>query len=345
MEVNKLNIIIERHVPFLAGLLEPYANVRYIDAADINIEKMRPTDALITRTRTQCNRELLELSRCSFIGTATIGTDHIDTDYCRSRHIAVVNAPGCNAPAVAQYVMASIACLVNRPLSQYTLGIVGVGHVGSIVQRWARAWDMKVLAYDPPRQAAEGGDGWVDSLDELAARCDIITFHVPLVHEGEYATYHMADADFFGKLRRSPILINTARGAVVDTPALIDALDEGKVSKAVIDCWEGEPDIDTGLLSRAAIATPHIAGYSHEGKVRASQMVLDALTNFFTLPRISLSTTVNMTVPQTVRVMDVVQSYDPLADTARLKADPAAFEQLRDTYRYRSEVKGGRVTG
>lgn len=345
MEGNKLNIIIERHVPFLAGLLEPYANVRYVDAADINVEKMRPTDALITRTRTVCNRELLELSRCCFIGTATIGTDHIDMDYCRSRHIAVVNAPGCNAPAVAQYVMASIARLVNRPLSQYTIGIVGVGHVGSIVQRWARAWDMKVLAYDPPRQAAEGGDGWADSLDEIARKADIITFHVPLARDGEYPTYHMADAEFFAKLRRSPIIINSARGAVVDTPALADALDSGSVSNAVIDCWEGEPDIDRDLLRRAVIATPHIAGYSHEGKVRASQMVLDALTNFFTLPRISLDTVVNMNVPHTVRVMDIVQSYDPLADTARLKAAPEQFEQLRDNYKYRTEVKGGRVTG
>ena len=284
-----MNIIIEKHVPFLAGLLEPYANVRYLDSAEIDVEKMRPTDALITRTRTRCDRSMLELSRCSFIGTATIGTDHIDTAYCAERHIAVVNAPGCNAPAVAQYVMSSIVHMANRPLSQYTLGIVGVGHVGSIVEKWAKAFDMRVLVCDPPRERAEGGDGW-SSLDQIAAESD--------------------------KLRRAPIIINSARGPVVDTEALIEALDSGKVSNAVIDCWEGEPAISTELLRRAAIATPHIAGYSHEGKVRASQMVLDALTNFFTLPRISLGMNVSMRVPSSVRVVDLVQTCNPTTQEA-----------------------------
>lgn len=342
MENRTLNIIVERHVPFLAGLLEPYANVRYLDSSEIDVEKMRPTDALITRTRTKCDRELLELSRCSFIGTATIGTDHIDTDYCASRHIAVVNAPGCNAPAVAQYVMSSIVHMSNRPLSQYTLGIVGVGHVGSIIEKWARAFDMHVMLCDPPRQRAEGGDCW-STLDEIAERADIITFHTPLTREGDDATFHMADAAFFDKLRRAPLIINSARGSVVDTDALVAALDSGKVSKAVIDCWENEPEISRELLERAAIATPHIAGYSHEGKVRASQMVLDALTNFFTLPRISLGMSVNMKVPASVRVRDLVQSYNPMTDTATLKAQPEKFEELRDSYKYRTEVKGGRI--
>lgn len=329
-------------MPFLAGLLEPYANVRYLDASEIDVEKMRPTDALITRTRTKCDRQLLELSRCSFIGTATIGTDHIDTGYCADRHIAVVNAPGCNAPAVAQYVMSSIIHLANRPLSQYTLGIVGVGHVGSIIEKWAKAFDMRVLVCDPPRERAEGGDGW-STLDKIAEEADIITFHTPLTREGEDATYHLADSKFFDNLRRSPIIINSARGPIVETEALIDALDSGKVSKAVIDCWEGEPAINKDLLQRATIATPHIAGYSHEGKVRASQMVLDALTNFFTLPRISLGISVNMKVPSSVRVLDLVQSFNPMKDTAALKADPDNFEQLRDSYTYRTEVKGGKI--
>lgn len=337
-----MNIIIEKHVPFLAGLLEPYANVRYLDSAEIDVEKMRPTDALITRTRTRCDRSLLELSRCSFIGTATIGTDHIDTAYCAERHIAVVNAPGCNAPAVAQYVMSSIVHMANRPLSQYTLGIVGVGHVGSIVEKWAKAFDMRVLVCDPPRERAEGGDGW-SSLDRIAAEADIITFHTPLTKDGPDATWHIADEAFFDKLRRAPIIINSARGPVVDTDSLIAALDSGKVSKAVIDCWEGEPAISTELLRRAAIATPHIAGYSHEGKVRASQMVLDALTNFFTLPRISLGMNVSMRVPSSVRVVDLVQTCNPMTDTAALKANPENFEQMRDSYKYRTEVKGGKI--
>ena len=143
--------------------------------------------------------------------------------------------------------------MANRPFSQYTLVIVGVGHVGYIVEKWAKAFDMRVLVCDPPRERAEGGDGW-SSLDRIAAESDIITFHTPLTKDGDDATWHMADASFFDKLRRAPIIINSARGPVVDTEALIEALDSGKVSKAVIDCWEGEPAISTELLRRAAIA-------------------------------------------------------------------------------------------
>ena len=168
---------------------------------------MRDTDGLMIRTRTKCNAELLAKSDVKLIATATIGTDHIDLDYCRDHSITVVNAPGCNAPAVAQYVFATLLNVINRPLQSYTLGIVGVGHVGSIVERWAKALDMKVLRCDPPRQEAEGGDDWVD-LDTIAREADIITFHTPLTRDGEHPTYHIANEAFFNSLRRAPIIIN-----------------------------------------------------------------------------------------------------------------------------------------
>lgn len=337
MDNYRLNFVIERNVPFIAGLLEPYANVSYLSADEFTPATVKNADALIVRTRTHCDEELLAKSRCRFIGTATIGTDHIDTDWCDAHGITVINAPGCNAPAVAQYVFASIMQLANRPVGQYTIGIVGVGHVGSIVERWARGLGMNVLICDPPRQRAEGGEGW-STLEEIAEKADIITFHTPLTHDGEDATYHIANADFFASLRRSPIIINSARGPIVDTTALIEAIDNGLVSEAVIDCWENEPEISPELLERAAIATPHIAGYSHDGKVRATQMILDAITTFFYLPRVNTAAATPKGVARTVRPLDIVESYNPLVDTMALKADPSAFEALRNNYRYRSEI-------
>jgi len=149
MENYHLNIIIERNIPFIAGLLEPYAKVSYLAANEFTPETVAEADGIVVRTRTRCDAALLEGSKVKFIATATIGTDHIDLDWCREHGIAVVNAPGCNAPAVAQYVFASIMQVINRPVSQYKIGIVGVGHVGSIVERWARSLDMKVADLRP----------------------------------------------------------------------------------------------------------------------------------------------------------------------------------------------------
>ena len=337
MENFRLNFVIERNVPFIAGLLEPYANVTYLAADEFTPKTVKDADAPIVRTRTQCDAPLLAKSKCRFIGTATIGTDHIDSQWCEANGITVINAPGCNAPAVAQYVFASIMQLANRPLTQYTIGIVGVGHVGSIVERWARGLGMNVMVCDPPRMRAEGGDQW-STLAEIAEKADIITFHTPLTHEGDDATYHIADDKFFASLKRSPIIINSARGPICDTDALIRALDSGDVSAAVIDCWEGEPEISLELLKRAAIATPHIAGYSHDGKVRATQMILDAITTFFYLPRVTTSAATPKAVARTVKPLAIAESYNPLADTIALKNDPSTFETLRNNYRYRSEL-------
>ena len=337
MENFRLNFVIERNVPFIAGLLEPYANITYLAADEFTPATVKDADALIVRTRTHCDAALLAKSKCRFIGTATIGTDHIASQWCEANGITVINAPGCNAPAVAQYVFGSIMQVANRPLNQYTIGIVGVGHVGSIVERWAKGLGMNVMVCDPPRMRAEGGDHW-SSLAEIAEKADIITFHTPLIREGDDATYHIADDNFFASLRRSPVIINSARGAICDTDALIRAIDNGWVSAAVVDCWEGEPDISLELLKRAAIATPHIAGYSHDGKVRATQMILDAITTFFYLPRVTTSAATPKAVARTVKPLTIAESYNPLVDTIALKNDPSAFEALRNNYRYRSEL-------
>ncbi|MDE7443038.1 MAG: 4-phosphoerythronate dehydrogenase, partial [Muribaculaceae bacterium] len=246
-----MKIVIESHIPFIRDVFEPYATVEYLDPDDITAESVRSADALIVRTRTRCDAGLLDGSKCRVIATATIGTDHIDLDYCRDKGIKVFNAPGCNAPAVAQYVLSAIA-----PASGKTIGIVGAGHVGHIVEEWAKALGMNVLLNDPPRQSAEQSDSFTD-LATIANEADIITFHTPLIKGGQWPTYHLADAQFFNSLRRKPIIINAARGPIVDTQALLHAINTGLVSKAIIDCWEGEPHISPELLSVADVATPH----------------------------------------------------------------------------------------
>lgn len=325
--------MIEDHIPFVKGLLEPYADVAYLAPEAFTPLAVRDADALIVRTRTRCDSALLSDSKCSLVATATIGTDHIDLPWCASHGIEVANAAGCNAPAVAQYVFSSLMTMINRPLAQHTIGIVGVGHVGSIIERWARRMDMRVLVCDPPRQMREGGTGW-STLQEIAERADIITFHTPL----DDTTRHMADEAFFASLRRNPVIINAARGPVVDNAALVLALESGQVSHAVIDCWEGEPDINRRLLELCDIATPHIAGYSYEGKVRGTRMAVDAVCRHFGLPHIPMSQTAPAGAAERVRPSMFLPSYNPMADTLNLKNNVEKFEELRNHYNLRHEV-------
>lgn len=337
MPNRNINIIIEDKVPYLRGVLDAYATVRYLAPEDIRPKAVESADAMIIRTRTVCDRALLERSQCKIIATATIGTDHIDLDYCAERGITVVNAPGCNAPAVAQYVFATLLHTVNRPLSSMTLGIVGAGHVGGLVERWARSMGIRTLVCDPPRQRAEGGHGWA-TMEDIAREADIVTFHTPLTHEGPDATYHLCGEAFLKSLRRAPVIINTARGGIVDTAALNAAADAGLTGAIIMDCWEGEPAIDRRLLERAAIATPHIAGYSAAGKARASQQALDAVTTLLMLPRVNADCPMPPAVPRSVTYRSILESYDPETDSAALKAAPENFEKLRNIYALRREA-------
>ncbi len=328
-------IVIESHIPYIKGLLEPFAQVEYLDTQRITPAAVRDADALLVRTRTRCDAALLEGSRVSFIGTATIGTDHIDLDYCRNHGIEVVNAPGCNAPAVAQWVHATLGCWLQRKqldASALTLGIVGVGHVGSIVARWARELGYHVLLCDPPRAAAEGSEGFV-TLDEIKAQAHIITFHTPLTRTGQWATYHLLDAQFLAQAPHCQLVLDAARGPICDTQALLDW--PGDVA---IDCWEHEPAIDRQLLGKALVATPHIAGYSSDGKHRGTAMVVEALNRHFGFTARPVAAQAPYEGAHDVDLEKIMRSYDPLADTARLKAHPELFEQLRNTYPLRPEV-------
>lgn len=339
-----MKILVESHIPYIKGLLEPFAEIEYLEPQDFTHEKVADADALIIRTRTRCDAELLHGSRCKFIGTATIGTDHIDLNYCRNNGIKVCNAAGCNAPAVAQYVIATIyqhmqAMHIPSP-DALSLGVVGVGHVGSIVARFAQECGFKVLLCDPPRAEKEDGD--FCHLNHLAKNADIITFHTPLTTDGPHATRHICNEQFLNALDKCSLLINSARGPIIHTEALLNHLRaiENKM-KVAIDCWESEPNINAELLQRAFVATPHIAGYSAEGKMRGTAMVIEQINAFFgwqaTPPSIPVSTPT--LGASHVTLQRIAMSYNPLTDTAMLKSTPEEFENMRNHYNLRHEVE------
>lgn len=331
-----LNVVVENKIPFIKGLLEASANVTYAGPDEITRSLLLDThaDAIIVRTRTRCDRHLLEGTDVKLVVTATIGTDHIDLDYCRGAGITVANAPGCNAPAVAQYVLRS-ALAVMGDLRGLTIGVIGVGHVGSIVARWAGSLGMNVLLCDPPRAEAEGPGVFCD-MDAIARYADIITVHTPLTSLGGHPTFHLLGRDFLESCCCRPLVINSARGPVADTRALIEARMNGKVSGLVVDCWENEPRISRALLSMCDVATPHIAGYSAEGKQRATRMAVGAFCRFFGLP-VPDGLPDPPDPPLAVTEQALLSSYDPLDDTMALTIDPDGFERLRNSYHYRNE--------
>lgn len=338
-----MKIIADDKIPFIREALEQIADeVVYVPGREFTPGLVRDADALVTRTRTRCDQSLLEGSRVRFIATATIGFDHIDTDYCRRAGIAWANAPGCNAASVVQYAQSALLLwqqATGIPLHTLTLGIVGAGNVGTQVASMARELGMTVLLNDPPREDREGKEEFC-SLEELARQCDVLSFHVPLNREGKYNTFHLADEAFFATLERHPLLMNTSRGEVVDTAALLHALDERRVADAIVDVWENEPDIDRRLLSRAFLATPHIAGYSADGKANATRMALDALCRFFHL-RADYRIVPPPPACPVIRAHDLtdacLQMYDPRRDCAALRARPELFEKLRGDYPLRRE--------
>jgi erythronate-4-phosphate dehydrogenase len=323
-----MKVIVDNKIPYIKEAINRIADeVVFLPGADFTKEAVKDADALIVRTRTRCNRELLEGTQVKFIATATIGYDHIDTEYCREAGITWTNCPGCNAGSVEQYVRSVLGLLQRKKgldLKNATIGVVGVGHVGSRVARTAKLLGMRVLLNDPPR-ADKGETGFVD-LATIARECDVITFHTPLIQEGIYRTYHLVDKNFLFSLKRAPYLINSSRGEVVDTASLLASLTAGKVKDVVIDTWENEPRISRDLLEAAFLATPHIAGYSADGKANATRMSLEALCRFF-----------GMEVEFEITPPEGPSDYDPTRDSEWLKADPEKFEWFRGNYPIRRE--------
>ena len=341
-----MKIVADKHIPFLEGVFEPYAEVVYIDGRQINHADIVDADALIIRTRTKCNAELLDGTTVSMIATATIGTDHIDLGYCKTHNIEVHNAEGCNAGGVMQYVFSALYGIAARKgikLDDATLGIVGVGHVGSKVEAMARHLGFKVLLCDPPRAMAEGAGGFC-SLENLLANSQIVTLHVPL----DETTRKMADEDFFMLMQPGAIFINASRGEVVDEQALISALP--KLGAVVIDTWNNEPNVNAELVDMVDIATPHIAGYSYQGKQNGTASAVQSVARHFGIKELYdyyPETDIPDHEPLRLDLKDKTHgeraavfqyNYPIFTDDFRFRMDPSSFEKLRSEYQYRREV-------
>ncbi|MCD7720745.1 MAG: 4-phosphoerythronate dehydrogenase [Prevotellaceae bacterium] len=339
-----MKAVVDNKIPFIRTAIESLVDeVAYLPGREISHEDVRDTDVLLIRTRTRCGRELLEGSKVRFVGTATVGFDHIDTDYLEAEGITWANCPGCNAASVAQYVRNSLLLWQRdsgERLACQTVGIIGVGNVGKAVGKALAPLCKAILLNDPPRMEAEGGEAF-SSLRTLCERCDIITIHTPLVTSGRYPTQHLVDEGFLRSLKRQPLLLNTSRGGVVDNEALLEALDRGLLRQAIIDTWENEPHPLPALLERVYIGTPHIAGYSADGKANATRMTLEALCHWlgremtFSICPPSLPATFRLPADPTEQALAL---YNPMTDSLRLKARPDEFEQLRESYPLRRET-------
>ncbi len=352
-------IVADDKIPFLPGALESVGcQVSYLTGGAIGADDVREASAILTRTRTCCNAQLLDNSSVRFIGTATIGFDHLDTAYLAEKGISWCNAPGCNAPSVRQYLTGVMVSLLAEGALHpgAVIGIIGVGQVGSRVAQAAQALGFKVLLNDPPRAEAEGAKQFVE-LDELLDKADFITCHVPRNRSGRFKTENLADHEFFEKIKHGAYFVNTSRGEIVDEAALVGALRTGHCGGAVIDVWRNEPTINLELLELCRIATQHIAGYSADGKANGTTMTVQALSRYFKLglddwschDQLPPAPEPEILWPQNQSFYSalyqvIARSYTPYSDDARLRSNPADFEAWRNNYPLRREFQAYKVS-
>ncbi len=357
-----LNITCAAAMPFAKEVFSSLGNVRLIDGPAITPDDIRNTDILAVRSTTRIDRNLLQGSRVKFVGTATIGTDHMDTGYLEKSGIRWCYSPGCNANSVSEYLVSALLFLAAKKVfepSGKTIGIIGVGNVGSRVCNKARALGLNILCNDPPRAEKEHGLGpEFVSLDVLLSKSDIVTMHVPFTRSGSYPTIQMADKAFFSKMKQGAIFANAARGGIVNSADLIGAMDSGRISHSIIDTWENEPFYDTSLLDMVDIGTPHIAGHSLEGKVEGTVMVYREACRFLGVEP-QYDTNSLLPPPETSRLIPggaadsdwemlwkaVKTVYDITVDDHALRNGPADqrradhFRALRKNYRTRREFR------
>lgn len=431
--MSKMKIIADEAIPYLKGIFENECDVEYYPGNEITPQRVKDADALIVRTRTKCNAQLLEGSKVKVIASATIGTDHIDRAWCQSHNIALFNAPGCNSGGVLQYFLTALfKCLSTRELWQkflnsapdatgaessaagaaaagegaatagaataggaagaadgaaagsvagvdgtaegtataagdsaaestpFTVGVIGVGNVGSKVAAACEGLGFEVLRNDPPKERQQTlayNSGYlriVDfkdyySLDYLLENSDVVTLHVPL----NETTRGMADASFFARMKPGAIFINSSRGEVVDEAALLANLH--KLAAVVLDVWVGEPNINKELLQSAFIATPHIAGYSAEGKMKGTQMAVEAIRRYMRdngLTTGAAAAAGTCTIPEEQpipvdfrgknidEISQMLERIFPIQELSNaLKANPHTFEEMRNNYHYRHELE------
>jgi len=358
-------ILADENMPLAGEAFSRLGEVRLAPGRKITPDLVSGCDILAVRSVTRVDRQLLSGSRVRFVGTATIGVDHVDTGYLVASGIGFASAPGSNAISVAEYIIAALYVLAARlgfSLRNKSLGIIGVGNVGSRVSVRAEALGMKVIWNDPPLLEKTGAPRYCPL--EEACQADLVTLHVPLEKGGPYPTYHLADRRFIDGLRPGTILFNTSRGSVADTGALLEALKSGRLAAAVLDVWENEPVISLPLLSKAAIATPHIAGYSYDGKVRGTLMIYEAACRHFGIKpdwdpsgflpepeRATIRLEGDLSRKDELIGQAVAASYDILADDSKLRVISDLpegergkyFDRLRKEYPVRREFSARTV--
>ena len=340
-----MKFVVDKTIPFIENLFEPYAEVVYLEGKDISSDDVRDADGLVIRTRTKCNADLLDGSSVRMISTASIGSDHIDHEYCKEHGIHFATASGCNAVGVMNYVFAALYGIAARKsidLEGKTLGIVGVGNTGSRVAAMARHVGLRTLLCDPPRAAVEGPDSFCP-LDTLLKQADIVTLHVPLSDQ----TRKMACDRFFRRMKPGALFINTARGEVVDEAALMRAIP--RLGAVIIDTWNNEPYVNLDLVEKVDIATPHIAGYSYQGKQNGTALAVRAIARFFGIeplyefyPETPLAELEAIKLnlkgkPQGEIASVLSYNYPIFTDDFMFRMNPAGFENLRLNYSYRRE--------
>ena len=356
-----MKIIADENIPCVEQAFASLGEVTLLPGRSMQPAQLREADILLVRSVTTVDQALLEHSSVRFVGSATIGFDHVDRAYLQQHDIGFATAPGCNATSAAEYVVSALLVLAGRKdfsLAGKTVGIIGCGNVGSRVRNKLTALDMRCVVNDPPLQAQGGHDDFVP-LDEVL-QADVITVHVPYTRDGDYPTHHLFDAALLRKLPSGALFINTSRGAVTDNRALDTLLAERDDLSVVLDVWEGEPAINTSLLQRVELGTPHIAGYSLDGKLRGTEMIYRSACDWFGMPGrwqaadyLPAGSVVEFSEsgPSALLRAAVFSVYDIRADDARLRAmlalppgeQPAYFDRLRKEYPVRREFSASSV--
>ncbi|WP_207809798.1 MULTISPECIES: 4-phosphoerythronate dehydrogenase PdxB [unclassified Pseudomonas] len=357
-------IVADENIPLLDAFFAGFGDIRRVPGRSIDRATVEHADVLLVRSVTNVNRALLDGSKVRFVGTCTIGTDHLDLDYFTEAGICWSSAPGCNARGVVDYVLGSLMTLAEiegADLTQRTYGVVGAGEVGGRLIKVLKGLGWNVKVCDPPSQAAEGGD--YVSLEQIIEQCDVISLHTPLTRSGDSATWHLFDQQRLQQLKQGAWLINAARGPVVDNVALREVLLEREDLQAVLDVWEKEPEVDPALAELCVLATPHIAGYSLDGKQRGTAQIYQAYCAFSGQPAaIQLSDLLPATWlsevslhgdsdPAWALAMLCRGVYDPRRDDADFRRSlvgnvaeqRAAFDVLRKQYPVRREIEGLKV--
>ncbi|MBC3382579.1 4-phosphoerythronate dehydrogenase PdxB [Pseudomonas sp. SWRI179] len=357
-------IVADENIPLLDAFFQGFGEIRRVPGRGIDRTMVEQADVLLVRSVSQVNRALLEGSKVRFVGTCTIGTDHLDLDYLAEAGIHWASAPGCNARGVVDYVLGSLMTLAEIEgvaLAQRTFGVVGAGQVGGRLIELLKGLGWTVKVCDPPRQAAEGGD--YVSLEQIIEQCDVISLHTPLTRDGEQPTWHLFDEARLNQLKPGTWLINAARGPVIDNAALREVLLEREDLQAVLDVWEQEPTVDVDLADLCVIATPHIAGYSLDGRQRGTAQIYQALCAFLEQPvEVRLSDllprpwlggiTLDAATDPAWALAALCRSvYDPRGDDANFRRSlvgtaseqRSAFDALRKHYPPRREIDSLKV--